>query len=77
MRVLLKLQEAMIQKLTDMLLDEDKAAAYLNGRTPFTEFKFKDLSQSGIGLTAEPFFRTLLLALHRYYIGKFDVFVYN
>lgn len=69
-RIFLKLQEAMIQNLTDMLLDEDKATAYLNARTPISDFKFKDLSRSGIGLTAEPFFRTLLLALHRYYIGN-------
>ncbi|CAL1298859.1 unnamed protein product [Larinioides sclopetarius] len=67
-RVFLRLQEVMIQNLIDMLLDEEKAANYLNIRTPFSIFKFKELTASGICLTQEPFFRTLLLSLHRYYI---------
>ncbi|GBM25856.1 RNA-dependent RNA polymerase 2 [Araneus ventricosus] len=68
-RVFLRLQEVMLQNLIDMLLDEEKAANYLNFRTPFSIFKFKELTASGICLTQEPFFRTLLLSLHRYYIG--------
>ncbi|GIY00390.1 RNA-dependent RNA polymerase 6 [Caerostris extrusa] len=68
-RVFLRLQETMLQDLLDMLLDEEKAADYLNRRTPFSNFKFKELMKSGICLTTEPFFfRTLLLSLHRYYI---------
>ncbi|XP_054711448.1 LOW QUALITY PROTEIN: uncharacterized protein LOC129221037 [Uloborus diversus] len=60
--------EEMLKTLTDMLIDEEVARNYLNARTPFSDLKFNELSQSGVGLTAEPFFRTLLLALHRYYI---------
>ncbi|XP_055939511.1 uncharacterized protein LOC129969117 [Argiope bruennichi] len=67
-RVFLRLQQIMLQNLIDMLLDEGKAANYLNIRTPFSIFKFKELTASGICLTQEPFFRTLLLSLHRYYI---------
>ncbi|CAL1262575.1 unnamed protein product [Larinioides sclopetarius] len=67
-RVFLRMQEVMIQNLIDMLLDEEKAANYLNFRTPFSIFKFKELTASGICLTMEPFFRTLLLSLHRYFI---------
>ncbi|XP_054723366.1 uncharacterized protein LOC129233351, partial [Uloborus diversus] len=66
--VFLRMQEEMLKILTDMLIDEEVARNYLNARTPFSDLKFKELSQSGVGLTAEPFFRTLLLALHRYYI---------
>ncbi|GFU25130.1 probable RNA-dependent RNA polymerase 1 [Nephila pilipes] len=67
-RIFLRMQEIMLQNIIDMLLEEEKAARYLNFRTPFSVFKFKDLSRSGINLTTEPFFRTLLLSLQRYYI---------
>ncbi|GFR30740.1 RNA-dependent RNA polymerase 1 [Trichonephila clavata] len=67
-RIFLRMQEIMLQNLIDMLLEEEKGSRYLNSRTPFSAFKFKDLSRSGICLTIEPFFRTLLLSLQRYYI---------
>ncbi|GFW44796.1 RNA-dependent RNA polymerase [Trichonephila clavipes] len=73
-RIFLRMQEIMLQNLIDMLLEEEKAALYLNRRTPFSDFKFKDLSRSGICLTIEPFFRTLLLSLQRYYIGMGRLF---
>ncbi|GFS62896.1 RNA-dependent RNA polymerase 2 [Trichonephila inaurata madagascariensis] len=67
-RIFLRMQEIMLQNLIDMLLEEEKAAHYLNSQTAFSAIKFKDLSRSGICLTIEPFFRTLLLSLQRYYI---------
>ncbi|KAG8180104.1 hypothetical protein JTE90_027883 [Oedothorax gibbosus] len=69
-RTFLKLQEEMLKDLTDMLFDEKKASAFLTSHTPNQLFNYKDLSGSGIYLTTEPFFRSLLLALHRHHIEK-------
>ncbi|CAL1262580.1 unnamed protein product [Larinioides sclopetarius] len=68
--VFLKLQEQMIQKLIDMLLDEQEAVNCLNFRSSFRKFHFTELSQSGVALTVEPFFRTFLLSLHKHFIGN-------
>ncbi|XP_054724114.1 uncharacterized protein LOC129234216 isoform X1 [Uloborus diversus] len=67
-RTFLKLQDEMLKRLTDMLFDENKASEFLESATPSDLFSYKELSQSGIFLTAEPFFRSLLLALHRHHI---------
>ncbi|KAG8193801.1 hypothetical protein JTE90_029535 [Oedothorax gibbosus] len=69
-RTFLKLQEEMLKDLTDMLFDEKKATAFLTCHTPNQLFNYKDLSCSRIYLTTEPFFRSLLLALHRHHIEK-------
>ncbi|GBM09163.1 RNA-dependent RNA polymerase 1 [Araneus ventricosus] len=69
-RTFLKLQEEMLRTLTDMLFDEEKAATFLESKTPNQIFNYKDLSGSGIYLTTEPFFRSLLLALHRHHVEK-------
>ncbi|CAL1273549.1 unnamed protein product, partial [Larinioides sclopetarius] len=69
-RTFLKLQEEMLRTLTDMLFDEKKAVSFLVSKTPSQIFYYKDLSASGIYLTTEPFFRSLLLALHRHHVEK-------
>ncbi|GFS81565.1 RNA-dependent RNA polymerase 1 [Nephila pilipes] len=69
-RTFLKLQENMLRTLTDILFDENKAAEFLESKTPNQIFSYKDLSESGIFLTTEPFFRSLLLALHRHHVEK-------
>ncbi|KAF8782261.1 putative RNA-dependent RNA polymerase 1 like protein [Argiope bruennichi] len=69
-RTFSKLQEEMLRTLTDMLFDEKKAASFLESKTPNQLFTYKDLSASGIYLTTEPFFRSLLLALHRHHVEK-------
>ncbi|GFQ93910.1 RNA-dependent RNA polymerase 1 [Trichonephila clavata] len=69
-RTFLRLQENMLRVLTDMLFDEIKAAEFLQSATPTRIFSYKDLSESGIFLTTEPFFRSLLLALHRHHVGE-------
>ncbi|GBM25845.1 putative RNA-dependent RNA polymerase 1 [Araneus ventricosus] len=66
--VFLKLQEQMIRKLIDMLLDEQEAVNCLNFRSNFRKFQFTQLSKSGVALTVEPFFRTFLLSLHKHFI---------
>ncbi|XP_055944235.1 uncharacterized protein LOC129975227 [Argiope bruennichi] len=68
--VFLKLQEQMIRKLISMLLDEQEAVRCLNFRSNFRKFHFTQLSESGIALTVEPFFRTYLLSLHKHFIGN-------
>ncbi|CAL1273134.1 unnamed protein product [Larinioides sclopetarius] len=69
-RTFSKLQEEMLRTLTDMLFDEKKAASFLESKTPNQIFNYKELSASGIYLTTEPFFRSLLLALHRHHVEK-------
>ncbi|GFR27103.1 probable RNA-dependent RNA polymerase 1 [Trichonephila clavata] len=69
-RTFLRLQENMLRTLTDMLFDEKQAARFLESKTPSQIFSYKDLSESGIFLTTEPFFRSLLLALHRHHVEK-------
>ncbi|CAL1273132.1 unnamed protein product [Larinioides sclopetarius] len=69
-RTFLKLQEEMLRTLTDMLFDEKKATSFLISKTPNKIFDYKDLYSSGIYLTTEPFFRSLLLALHRLHVEK-------
>ncbi|XP_035217230.1 RNA-dependent RNA polymerase 1-like [Stegodyphus dumicola] len=69
-RTFLKLQEKMVNALMEMLFEEEKAAAFLMSETPSALFPYKDLTGSGIYLTTEPFFRSLLLALHRHYGEK-------
>ncbi|GFY41076.1 RNA-dependent RNA polymerase 1, partial [Trichonephila inaurata madagascariensis] len=66
----LRLQENMLLNLTDTLVVEKKAAAFLSSMTSSQIFNYKDLSESGIFLTTEPFFRSLLLAFHQHYIKK-------
>lgn len=68
-RMFLRLQENMLKKLTDMLFEESKAAEFLQSKTPTNLYNFEELSKSGIHLTTEPFFKALLLALHRHHIG--------
>ncbi|XP_035220933.1 RNA-dependent RNA polymerase 1-like, partial [Stegodyphus dumicola] len=65
-RTFLKLQEKMLKTLVQMLFEEEEAAAFLISKTPVLLFPFKELTRSGIYLTTEPFFRSLLLALHRH-----------
>ncbi|GFT51089.1 probable RNA-dependent RNA polymerase 1 [Trichonephila clavipes] len=67
-RTFSRLQENMLCTLTDMLFDEKQAAGFLESKTPSQIFSYKDLSESGIFLTTEPFFRSLLLALHRHHV---------
>ncbi|XP_042904893.1 uncharacterized protein [Parasteatoda tepidariorum] len=69
-RTFLKLQEDMLRNLTDMLIDEEKSWEYLTMNTSTHLFNFKTISESGIHLTTEPFFRSLLLALHRNHVDK-------
>uniref|UniRef100_T1E1M1 RNA-dependent RNA polymerase n=1 Tax=Cupiennius salei TaxID=6928 RepID=T1E1M1_CUPSA len=69
-RTFLRLQEDMLTTLTDMLFNEKKAAQFLKSKTPSALYDYEDLSASGICLTTEPFFKSLLLALHRHHIGK-------
>uniref|UniRef100_A0A2L2Y470 RNA-dependent RNA polymerase n=1 Tax=Parasteatoda tepidariorum TaxID=114398 RepID=A0A2L2Y470_PARTP len=64
----LRLQENMLRNLTDMLFEEEQAAEFLASKTPSEIFKYKEISRSGIFLTTEPFFRSLLLALHRHHV---------
>lgn len=71
-RIFLRLQEEMLKKLTDMLFNESKAAEFLKSKTPCDLFNYEALSESGIYLTNEPFFKSLLLALHRHHIGKVE-----
>lgn len=68
-RVFLRLQENMLKTITDMLFDEEKAAEVLKIKTQ-AMYDFEDLSHAGIHLTTEPFFRSILLAVHRDQIGK-------
>lgn len=71
-RTFQQLQEDMLKTLTDILFEERKAAAFLESKTPNGLFVYKDLSRSGLYLTTEPFFRALLLALHRHHVGKYQ-----
>lgn len=52
-----------------MLFDEEKAAEVLKNKTQ-AMYEFEELSHAGIYLTTEPFFRSILLAVHRHQIGK-------
>ncbi|XP_035231711.1 probable RNA-dependent RNA polymerase 1 [Stegodyphus dumicola] len=69
-RTFLKLQEDALNTLMKILFEEEKAASFLLSRTPSSLFPYKELSGSGIYLTTEPYFRSLLLALHRHYGEK-------
>ena len=71
-RMFLRLQETELKKLTDMLFEESKAAEFLQSKTPTNLYDFQELSTSGIHLTVEPYFKALLLALHRHHIGMYN-----
>lgn len=71
-RMFLRLQEEMLKSLTDMLFDENEASKFLQSKTPTDLYNFIDLSKSGIYLTTDPFFKSLLLALHRHHIGRYN-----
>lgn len=53
-----------------MMYDENEAAKFLKHKTRFKLYDYEEISKSGIYLTTEPFFKAILLALHRYFIGK-------
>ncbi|GIY55551.1 probable RNA-dependent RNA polymerase 2 [Caerostris extrusa] len=72
-RTFMKLQEDMLRTLTSILYDEQEAARFLDSKTPNQIFNYKDLSDSGIFLTTEPFFRSLLLALHRHHVANIAI----
>ena len=59
----------MLKTITDMLFEEEKAAEILKIKTQ-AMYNFEELSQAGIHLTTEPFFRSILLAVHRHQIRK-------
>ena len=67
----LRLQDNMLQRLTDMLFEENEAVKFLQSTIPKKLYDFEDISKSGIHLTTEPFFKALLLALHRHHIGMY------
>ncbi|KAG8155744.1 hypothetical protein JTE90_024820 [Oedothorax gibbosus] len=43
-RTFMQLQEDMLKKLTDMLFEEEKAAAFLESKTPNDLFAYQELS---------------------------------
>ncbi|KAH7730752.1 CBN-RRF-3 protein [Aphelenchoides avenae] len=61
--------EEELNALAGMLYEENEACTALTNRLP-TTMNYRQLSESGISLTREPFFRSLLLAVYRYSIGQ-------
>lgn len=64
-----ELLECQLFAMADMLLDENQSAGALENRTNMT-VKFQELRQAKVFFTNEPFFRSLLLAIHRQNIRK-------
>ncbi|XP_033120377.1 probable RNA-dependent RNA polymerase 1 [Anneissia japonica] len=65
----MRLQEDMLYHLANMLLDETNAVKSLKKRVR-NGMAFRIISESGISLTREPFFKGMLRTLYRYYIGN-------
>lgn len=59
--------------MADMLMKEDESVAALSTRTPL-HFEFDRLRESGFELTTEPFFREMLMAIHKNLISKRSLF---
>ena len=69
--VFLRLQDRMLNELADMMLYEKSATNALSSRTSgVTQLKFKELRETGVSMTTEPFFRSLLYAVSRRMIRK-------
>jgi len=64
-----KLLEQQLFRMADMLLSEDVSVDALVNNTPL-KIDYKQLRQSGFNLTDEPFFRGMLLAVHKYAISQ-------
>ncbi|XP_067127718.1 uncharacterized protein [Centruroides vittatus] len=62
--IFLEMQEEMLSYITDILIDDEKAADYLTSKIQLkTIGGFIDMVKAGIGLTGDPFFRGMLLCL--------------
>lgn len=68
-QVFIDLQKKMVFNLTDSLIYERRARKLLENSTSL-DFPFKNLSNIGISMTQEPFFRSLLLSIYKSFIGK-------
>lgn len=66
--VFLELQKKMVFDLTDSLIYDKKACKMFENCTSLP-FPFVKLNRSGISLTQEPFFRSLLLCVYKSLIG--------
>lgn len=66
--VFMELQKKMVFDLTDSLIYDKKARKMLENCTSLP-FPFMKLSRSGVSLTQEPFFRSLLLCVYKSLIG--------
>jgi hypothetical protein len=63
-----QLLDAQLNALADMLYLEGLAVDALADQTS-CHYVFSELSSAGLNLTTEPFFRGMLMALHKYQIG--------
>ncbi|XP_033101368.1 probable RNA-dependent RNA polymerase 1 isoform X2 [Anneissia japonica] len=66
--VFIQLQETMLYRLANMLFDESQSALSLN-KSVRNGMAFNMISQSGISLTQEPFFKGMLKALYKHSVG--------
>ncbi|KAM7444491.1 hypothetical protein ABFA07_006888 [Porites harrisoni] len=67
--VFIRLQSKMLEKLAGMLVNENDAIELL-GTGAKMGVSYKSLSSSGIPLTTEPFFKSLLVAMYRNHIHE-------
>ncbi|XP_033101390.1 probable RNA-dependent RNA polymerase 1 isoform X2 [Anneissia japonica] len=67
-KVFIQLQEAMLYRLANMMLYEFQSAVSLNKHVR-NGMAFTMISQSGIALTQEPFFKGMLKALYKHSVG--------
>ncbi|XP_077981928.1 uncharacterized protein LOC144436934 [Glandiceps talaboti] len=68
-KVFLKLQDQMLSHLAKMFLSEKVAVESLQKRARLS-IKYKKLQRCGIAMTTEPFFKELLQAVYKSFIGE-------